>query len=81
MNKSLLRDIPKVDDLIRSSALAYLFEDMPRATAIEAIREELEALRRAVLSGDIEAMPSQKSIIENAYERAKLKARDRKSVV
>ena len=75
MNKSLLRDIPKVDDLIRSSALAYLFEDMPRATAIEAIREELEALRRAVLSGDIEAMPSQKSIIENAYERAKLKAR------
>ena len=53
MNKSLLRDIPKVDDLIRSSALAYLFEDMPRATAIEAIREELEALRRAVLSGYI----------------------------
>ena len=44
MNKSLLRDIPKVDDLLRSPTLAHLFADAPRVSVTEALREELDNL-------------------------------------
>ena len=51
MNKSLLRDIPKVDDLLRSPTLAHLFADAPRVSVTEALREELDNIRKNILDG------------------------------
>ena len=60
MNKSLLRDIPKVDDLLRSPTLAHLFADAPRASITEALREELDNIRKNILTARLTRCPAQR---------------------
>ena len=62
MNKSLLRDIPKVDDLLRSPTLAHLFADAPRVSVTEALREELDNIRKNILDGALDALPCTEDI-------------------
>ena len=75
MNKSLLRDIPKVDDLLRSPTLAHLFADAPRVSITEALREELDNIRKNILDGALDALPCTEDILASAAERARLKSR------
>ena len=75
MNKSLLRDIPKVDDLLRSPTLAHLFADAPRVSVTEALREELDNIRKNILDGALDALPCTEDILSSAAERARLKSR------
>lgn len=75
MNKSLLRDIPKVDDLLRSPTLAHLFGDTPRVSVTEALRYELENIRKNILDGALDALPCAEDILAAAAERARLNAR------
>lgn len=63
MNKSLLRDIPKVDDLLRSPTLAHLFADAPRVSITEALREELDNIRKNILDGALDALPCTEDIL------------------
>ena len=56
MDKSLLRAIPKVDELLSNEALAGL--GASAVTLTEAVRATLDALRAGILSGEVTAMPS-----------------------
>ena len=58
MNQKLLRQIPKVDELMRQTALQQLCETVPAPTVTQAVRQVLEDLRKDILSGSVEEMPS-----------------------
>ncbi|MBR7178102.1 MAG: L-seryl-tRNA(Sec) selenium transferase [Oscillospiraceae bacterium] len=55
----LLRKIPKVDELLRSPALAPAIAQYGDRAVTEAIRAELEDLRREILSGQADAVPEE----------------------
>ena len=79
--QNILRNIPKVDELLNHPALLAL--DLPAGNIRAAVREELETLRGQVLSGALDVLPDKASIAAAAGERAKREAlpSDRKSVV
>ena len=58
MNQKLLRQIPKVDELMKQPLLLSLCESVPSQTVTQAVRQVLEDLRKDILSGKIEEMPS-----------------------
>ena len=58
MNQKLLRQIPKVDELMKNNALQQLCETVPAQTVTQAVRQVLEDLRKDILSGAVEEMPS-----------------------
>ncbi len=51
MNQNLLRQIPKVDELLKESEMLSLLEQYPRHLVVDAVRETLEHLRQTILSG------------------------------
>ena len=62
MNQQLLRQIPKVDDLLKMPALEALLEEMPAQTVTRAVRQALEELRRDVLDGKLEELPEREAL-------------------
>ena len=58
MNQKLLRQIPKVDELMKQLCLQQLCETVPVPTVTQAVRQVLEDLRKDILSGAMEEMPS-----------------------
>ena len=62
MNHQLLRQIPKVDELLKMPVLEALLEEMPAQTVTRAVRQALEDLRRDVLEGKIEGLPGRDAI-------------------
>ncbi|GAK56074.1 L-seryl-tRNA(Sec) selenium transferase [Candidatus Vecturithrix granuli] len=62
MNQHLLRQIPKVDDLLQNNAVLALLEQHPRCIVVEAIREALEQFRQAILQGALQEFPQQAMI-------------------
>ncbi len=55
MDKSLLRAIPKVDELLASELLCRA--NVPAVLLTEAVRETLDSLRSKLLSGEADAIP------------------------
>ena len=55
--KELLRKIPKVDDLLRTPALAESLAQYGDRAVTDAIRAELDILRQGILSGQISTLP------------------------
>ena len=62
MNQQLLRQIPKVDELLKMPVLEALLEEMPAQTVTRAVRQALEDLRRDVLEGKIEKLPGRDAL-------------------
>ena len=62
MNQQLLRQIPKVDELLKMPVLEALLEEMPAQTVTRAVRQALEDLRRDVLEGKIEELPGRDAL-------------------
>ena len=58
MNQKLLRQIPKVDELMKQPVLQQLCADVPAQTVTQAVRQELEELRKSILSGTIQELPA-----------------------
>ena len=58
MNQKLLRQIPKVDELMKQPMLLTLCETVPAQTVTQAVRQVLEDLRKDILAGNIEEMPA-----------------------
>ena len=58
MNQKLLRQIPKVDELMKQPMLLTLCETVPSQTVTQAVRQVLEDLRKEILAGKMEEMPS-----------------------
>ncbi|PID79926.1 MAG: L-seryl-tRNA(Sec) selenium transferase [Clostridiales bacterium] len=53
MNKKLLRELPKVDDLLLDSKIASALKTFGRKPVIKSIRSVLDQTRQAILSGQI----------------------------
>ena len=58
MNHKLLREIPKVDELLKNDTLERLGSRIPGQIITQAGRQTLEELRKEILSGAVEEMPS-----------------------
>jgi L-seryl-tRNA(Ser) seleniumtransferase len=61
-----LRDLPAVEKLLQTEAAARIIEAYGRPLSLQAIREELDAARKAVREGD--AAPSGKDILKRAKQ-------------
>ena len=57
VNSQLLRQIPKVDDLLRLLQLSEL--DCPHPVLTEAVRETIEQLRQQILAGETPSLDSE----------------------
>ena len=62
MNQKLLRQIPKVDELMKQPVLLTLCETVPSQTVTQAVRQVLEDLRKEILAGNMEEMPSAEAL-------------------
>ena len=62
MNQKLLRQIPKVDELMKQPALQQLCETVPAQKVTEAVRQILDDLRGGILNGTLEELPSLEAI-------------------
>jgi len=60
----LLRKIPKVDELLRSDLLAAAIEEYGEAAVTEAIRSQLDTLRRAILAGETRTLPDREALCQ-----------------
>ena len=58
MNQKLLRQIPKVDELMKQPALQQLCATVPAQKVTEAVRRTLDDLRSGILNGTVEELPS-----------------------
>lgn len=66
--KDLLRNIPKVDELLKSDALSTL--RIPASLVKEAVQSELSALREKVKAGELSELPSVDALCSAAAKRA-----------
>ena len=69
--KELLRAIPKVDELLKRPELSELLETLSPTVLKDAVRGELEALRRAILSGECLTLPEADRIAAAIREKAR----------
>ena len=69
MDKSLLRHIPKVDELL--APVCALCPDAPAAAVTAAVRHTLDALRAGLLSGGIPEMPAAPALCAAAAEEVR----------
>lgn len=69
--KELLRTIPKVDELLRASALAGPLAQYGDRAVTEAIRVELDILRQGILAGKIAALPESADLCQQIVKRAR----------
>ncbi len=60
--KELLRALPKVDELLRDSALTVLCESYGTAAVTDGVRKEIDALRREILAGRLDALPEREAL-------------------
>ena len=68
--KELLRNIPKVDELLRNPALTEAIGQYGDRAVTEAIRAELDMLRQGILSQQITAMPEVSHLCQQIGRRA-----------
>lgn len=67
--KELLRKIPKVDELLRSPALAEAQAQYGDRAVTEAVRAELDLLRQGILNRQITAMPELSDLYQQILRR------------
>lgn len=65
----LLRKIPKVDELLRAPSLAAAVARHGDRAVTEAIRQELEILRQAILSQQTESLPEEDALCMRIFRR------------
>ncbi len=53
MNKKLLRELPKVDDMLNDTRIANVAQNISRYTLLKAIRNVIDKTRQAILTGQI----------------------------
>ncbi len=46
-----LRDLPSVDHLLKQPAISNLLDEFPRSELVRAVRQALDACRRAIVGG------------------------------
>ncbi|WBW95831.1 L-seryl-tRNA(Sec) selenium transferase [Oceanirhabdus sp. W0125-5] len=56
MNRELLRNLPKVDELLDSNEIKKLLEEVMRPIVVESVREAIDQVRSEILSGEREKL-------------------------
>jgi len=74
MNQKLLRQIPKVDELMKQAQLQQLCETVPVQKVTEAVRQILDDLRSAILNGSIDELPDVEELCSQVVTAANKKA-------
>ena len=72
--QKLLRQIPKVDELLSCPALEALAADLPAPALRDAVRAELETVRQGILDGSRAALPALEELCAAVVLRAKADA-------
>jgi len=67
--QSLLRGLPKIDELLLDEQLVFFMESTPRAVAVDTAREIIDDLRKDILSGEKEEIPDRDEIVSEICER------------
>ncbi|PKM84563.1 MAG: L-seryl-tRNA(Sec) selenium transferase [Firmicutes bacterium HGW-Firmicutes-11] len=73
--QELLKQLPKIDEVLKDQRLFVFFEDNPRELVVEAVREEIDSLRSRILSGELFADGS--LFRDESMERIKNKIKDK----
>ena len=68
---SILRKIPKVDDLLHEMNERGILKDRPYQTVVEAIREVLAELRGSLLAGELPEVPAMEFVLEMVDRKVK----------
>lgn len=74
MNQKLLRQIPKVDELMKQPVLQELTGSVPAQKVTEAVRQILDDLRAGILAGSIEELPGAEDLCAQVVAVANKKA-------
>ena len=72
--KELLRALPKVDDLLRAPELAAACREYGENMVTDAIRREVEILRRGLLAEELDALPHRSEILRRIAQRVSREA-------
>ena len=73
----LLRQIPKVDELLRCAALAEAVTEYGESPVTGAIRAELDVLRKGILSGTVSGVPDRETLCRGIRSRVQKDAQPR----
>ena len=73
----LLRQIPKVDELLRCAELAEAVTEYGESPVTEAIRTELDILRQGILSGTVSGVPDRETLCRGICSRVQKAAQPR----
>jgi len=71
--KGLLRQLPKVDEVLRQPSVAAL--ELPQTVVTDLVRSRIDALRRQALEGQLESMPPIEDLCEQVCRAAKAAAK------
>ena len=67
--QSLLRGIPKIDELLLDEQLIFFMETTPRAVVVDAAREIIDGLRKEILAGERTSIPGREELISEIGNR------------
>ena len=75
MNQQLLRKLPKIDDLLRSSMLEQLREEYPEQTIADGARQVIADLRAGIVNGSVDTLPDEDVLLDRITKRIRAAAR------
>ena len=61
--RSLLRHIPKVDEVLMDERLLFFYKDTPRNVIVDSVREKLDSIRGDILEGRLSEISSKDELI------------------
>lgn len=73
LDKSLLRSLPKVDDLMKNQSILDLMPKVPRTIIVDAVRKAIEVKRQEILAGSYTGGPEdiEQLVVQKAIELSK----------
>lgn len=64
MNRELLRNLPKVDEILESQKIKKLNDTILRKIVVESVRETIDYFRQGILKGKIESLSNEEIVDE-----------------
>lgn len=66
--QSLLRGLPKIDELLLDEQLVFFMETTPRSVVVDAAREIIDRMRKEILAGTLDEIPEKEELISEICE-------------
>ncbi|MBD3304763.1 L-seryl-tRNA(Sec) selenium transferase [candidate division KSB3 bacterium] len=81
MNQELLRQIPKVDEVLKEPHMRSLLEGHPRHIVVDAVRDTLDTLRQSILDGTVDEISRERLFEQIHLSAAHKQTRHLKRVI